>query len=549
MSERDTAAYKDAFLTEGREHLASMNASLVALEEAPTKAEHLNEIFRAAHTLKSMAAAMGYDETSGLCHTMEDVLDAMRHGKAKLIESADTLYECFDALELLLEDISQDRERRDTATLVQKLAALVSSDEAHEAAEAREMPLPTVEKVRTVGVRVEKLDVLMNLAEELLVKRMHLDTISEDLQNPALSGTVDRLGRLVTDIQYHVMQARMVPVAFLFNRFPRMVRDLAKQERKEIELRTEGGEIELDRTVIDEMGQCLVHLLRNAVDHGIETSQERTRAGKPPRGRITLSAKRTRGFAVFGVRDDGAGLDRDAIAGAAERRGILSPDAPAEEVLDSVFSGISTTKDVTTVSGRGFGLNIVRSKVRSLGGEIRVESPPSGGTRFVMEVPLTLAIIRALFVEVGRVTYGVPVTSVDRLIHATSDDIKGLLNHEAVVLNDEEIPLTRLNLLFGAPSLAQKKQPVVIVRKGQERLAVAVDTFAGTQEVVVKPLNRLARDSRYFSGSAIIGSGEVALLLDVGGLVLSRKTRPPETNVGETQDIPALSGLGKGEWR
>lgn len=549
MSEEEMTEYKDAFLTEAREHLASMNASLVALEKSPAKTEHLNEIFRASHTLKSMAAAMGYGKTSALCHAMEDMLDAIRHGKAQLTECADTLYECFDALGSLLEDISQGKERRDTVPLVQKLAALVSSEGAHEATGARETPSGTAEKVRTVGVKAEKLDMLMNLAEELLVNRMHLDTVSEELQNPALSGAVDRLGRLLTDLQYHVMQARMVPVAFLFNRFPRMVRDLAKQEGKEIELHTEGGEIELDRTVIDEMGQCLVHLVRNAVDHGIEKPPERTRARKPPRGRITLTAKRTRGLAVVEVADDGAGLDHEAIARAVERRAILSPDAPKEEVLDSIFSGVSTTKDVTALSGRGFGLNIVRGKVRSLGGDIKVESRPGGGTRFIMEVPLTLAIIRALFVGVGGATYGIPVTSVDRLIHVTPDQVKGFLNHESILLDGEDIPLTRLNLLFGAPRSMQEKQPVVIVRKGPERLAVAVHTLASTHEVVVKPVNTLLRDSRYFSGCTIIGSGEVALLLDAGSLILSGRRRFPNMNVGERRDILAPSGPRKGKWQ
>jgi two-component system chemotaxis sensor kinase CheA len=324
------------------------------------------------------------------------------------------------------------------------------------------------------------------------------------------------------------MQSRLVPVGFVFNRFPRMVRDLAKQQKKEVSLEMLGSDIELDRAVIDEIGESLVHLLRNAVDHGIEPPEARKRAGKPAQGTIRVTAKRTKGFVIIEVADNGQGLDLEDIKSTAVKDKILSPQATTEELIQSIFFGVSTTKKVTAVSGRGFGLNIVKNKVESLGGAIRVESESKKGTTFVIEIPLTLAIIKALFVEVGSKAYAIPLASIERLVTVNKDDIKGMLNYEAIILNEEDIPVTRLDVLFDIPSLGLEGQPIVIVRKGEERLGLAVDAFLTTQEIVIKPLNKLVRENKYFSGSTIIGSGEVVLILDVANLMLTKRTHSVE---------------------
>jgi len=363
----------------------------------------------------------------------------------------------------------------------------------------------------------------MNLAEELLINKMRLDRAKERLQDTELSAAVDTLERLVTDVQYNVMQSRMVPIGFIFNRFPRMVRDLAKDQKKEVNLEMQGSDIELDRAVIDEIGESLVHLLRNAVDHGIETPEARKKAGKPSLGTISLTASRTKDFAVIEVSDDGEGLDFEAIKNTAAKRRILSLEATKEEVLDSIFSGVSTTREVTAVSGRGFGLNIAKNKIESLGGTIKVASELKLGTTFTIEIPLTLAIIKTLFVEVGGKLYAIPLANVERLIAVNKEDIKGMLNFEAVILNEEDIPITRLDVLFDVPSLALERQPIAIIKRGEEKLGLAVDAFASTQEIVIKPLNRLVRENKYFSGSTIIGSGEAVLILDVANLVLSQR--------------------------
>ena len=531
----DLIKYKDAFLSEAKQHLASMNESLLKLEKNPAEVELVNDIFRASHTLKSMAATMNYHKMAALCHTVEDVLEAIKKKKIKLDECVDILFECFDTLELSLREVSQDKEELPTDPLVQKLHTLVMRHEGQKTkdkktksslaldTEAAGRPSLITPAITSIEVKVERLDLLMNLAEGMLINKMTIDRIKESLQDPELSAAVDTLGRLTADMQYNVMQARMVPIEFTFNRFPRMVRDLAKQEKKEVNLEIEGGDIELDRAMVEEIAEPLVHLLKNAVDHGIETPEERRKVGKSPQGIIKLTAKRIKGFAIIEVEDDGKGLNFEDIKNTAIKLGILSREATKEEVMDSIFSGLSTTEQVTAVSGRGFGLNIVKKKIGSLGGSIKVESHLMRGTRFVIEMPLTLAVIKTLFVEVGGRIYAIPLANIERLVNVNRDDIKGMINYEAIVLNEENIPITRLNVLFDIPPLAHQTQPIVIIRKREEKLGLAVDALMDTQEIVLKPLNKLVKENKYFAGCSIIGSGEVVLVLDVGNLVLSKR--------------------------
>ena len=523
----DLSKYKGTFLSEAKEHISSMEKSLLKLEKKPDKSEFLNTIFREAHTLKGMAATMDYKSIARLCHAIEDVLDAIKKEKIRPNKCVDVLLECFDSLGLSLKEISTDAQELDTSALVRKLQALLTQKQAVDVG-ADESTIPEVTKLESVEVKIERLDLLMNLAEELLINRMTLDNIKEDLRNPKLTAAVDTLNRLVSDLQYTVMQSRLVPIGFVFDRFPRMVRDLAKSQKKQVDLVLEGSDIELDRAVIDEIGESLVHLLRNAVDHGIEMPDERRKADKPANGTITVTAKRTKGFAIIEVSDDGQGLNLEGIRNAAKKSDVLSPQATIEELMHSIFFGVSTTRQVTAVSGRGFGLNIVKNKIESLGGAVRVESQPQKGTMFTMEIPLTLAVIKALFVEVGSRTYAIPLTNIERLVTVDKRDIKGMLNYEAILLNDEDIPVTRLDALFDIPSLGLQGQPIVIVRKGHEKLGLAVDAFLTTQEIVIKPLNKLVRENRYFSGSTIIGSGEVVLILDVANLLLTKKTHSAE---------------------
>ena len=475
-------------------------------------------------------------------HATEDLLDAIKAAKVRPQASADALFASVDTIESSLKDIAEDRGERDSDELVRRLRALLTSDGPAETPAPQPASTLAPEKIRAIEVKVERLDVLMNLAEELLVNRLRLQRCGETLQDSELSAAVDASSRLVTDLQYNVMQARMVPIGFIFNRFPRMVRDLAKQQNKEIDLQMEGGGIELDRTVIEGIGEALVHLLRNAIDHGIEPPDVRQDAGKPPKATIRLTAARTRGLAQIEVADDGAGVDLDAIRAAAAARGLVPQTASAEEVTDALFSGVSTARDVTQVSGRGLGLSIVKTKIESLGGSIRVASQPQKGTTFTVEIPLTLAIINALFVEVGGRPYAVPLANIERLVLVDADQIKGMMGYEAVVLDEEELPITRLDVLFGVPRLPQPRLPILIARRGESRLGLAVDAFASTQEIVVKPLNRLVRENRYFAGSTIVGSGEAVLILDVNNLALSKRTQGAPGPHGHDQSLAVLAG-------
>lgn len=507
--------YKEIFLSEAKELIGMMNKSLLKLEKDPSQMEFVNDIFRGAHTLKGMADTMDYQKTVQFCHVLEDVLDLIKKKKVKVDRIVDILFECFDTLEETLRRLKEGKTEADASELLVKLAAAESATGkrtegtakgADESREHKDKKLTAstdtaVAKITSIEVKVERLDLLMNLAEELLIAKMRLDSVKEGLQNPELTAVTDTFGRLITDMQYNVMQARMVPVGFVFNRFPRMVRDVARNQGKEVNLKLEGTDIELDRLVIDEIGECLVHLLRNAVSHGIEKPEERKKEGKSVQGTLKLKASRTKNSAVIEIRDDGAGFDFEEIKKAAIKRGLLSPKASQEEVIDSMFSGLSTTKQVTAVSGRGFGLNIVKSKIESLGGTIKVNSIPKRGTQFLIEVPLTMAVIKVLFAKAAGKLYAVPLASVERLIAVKKDDIKGMLNFEAIVLNEEEIPITRLDALFGEPSLELEEQPIAIIRRGDEKLGIAVDGFMNTQEIVIKPLNKLISENKYFAGT------------------------------------------------
>jgi two-component system, chemotaxis family, sensor kinase CheA len=507
----DMSKYKKIFVTEAKEHLQDLNTYLLKLEKSPTDKKGIDEIFRAAHTLKSMSAAMGYNKMSLLAHTMEDVLDEVKKNKRKLSpELIDILFKCFDTLELGVKKVNKDEEEPAVNSLVTKLKNILSTkptkekanvgksiikkkqveaghrkpskasktkekkledpkkvkksketEEAIEVAEGIELAKrpEAIEKVETVKVTVKRLDVLMNLVEELLVNKMRLDNISDKQKLDELPVALDALARLVSDMQYNIMQARMVPVGQVFNRFPRMIRDLAKAGKKEVELVMEGSDMELDRSTLDQLGEPVVHLLRNAVDHGIELPGERKKSKKSAAGTIKLTALREKGYAIIEVEDDGAGLDWKTIKETAVRKGLLTSAATQEQVVNVLFNPkFSVSKKITTTSGRGVGLDIVRNKIDNLGGTVRVESELGKRTKFRLELPLTLAIIKALLIKVGEEIYAIPLTSVVRSARVKKEQIKGLLEHEVAVLPNEQVPLIRLHELFKIPETVN--QPI-----------------------------------------------------------------------------------------
>lgn len=382
-------------------------------------------------------------------------------------------------------------------------------------------------KVRqTVRVDIEKLDSLMNLVGELVINKGRLEQIGASKGMPELTEAIEQMERISSELQNVVMKVRMVPVEHVFNRFPRMVRDLAKDLGKEVEFIVEGKETELDRTVIDEIGDPLVHLLRNAIDHGIESPQEREKKGKSRKGTVKLAAKHEGNNVFIEVEDDGRGLDLEEIRRKAVERGLVgeeeSKNLTRDKLIGFLFeSGFSTSHLVTDVSGRGVGLDVVKNKIESLGGEVFVDFQPGQGTKFRLRLPLTLAIIQALLVKVGPETYAIPLTAVDETTMVHPQEIKMVQNQEVVLLRGNVLPLIRADRVLEVPGGTQKEEEmyVVVVRKGGKQLGLVVNGLLGQQEIVIKSLGRLLAGIPGLAGATILGDGDVCLILDVGTLV------------------------------
>lgn len=520
--ENDVNKLKEAFLIEADMHIKVINNALVALEKKPSDKKLFHEVFRGIHTIKSLAATMSYENTMSICHAIEDLMEEIRNKNIKLNEVIDLIFQAIDYLNDNLKLLEDDKDELNADILLNELHNMLGAKMYHQNSISnltKENDLTIIKKMQTVTVKVDKLDTLMNLAEELLVQKLKFDLIKEQISHPDLNPAVESLGRLISDLQYYVLQVRLVPIGFVFNRFIRLVRDLAKQEGKLIDLQIEGGDIELDRLLLDEIGASIAHLVKNAVDHGIESPEVRRKLNKPERATIKLRAERTKEYAIIEVTDDGAGLDLSAIKKAAREAKLFETDLVDEELLNTIFLGISTTKFVTEVSGRGLGLSIVKQQIESIGGTIKVQSTPGKFTSFFMEIPLTLAIIKTLFVKVDGDIYAIPIEAVERLLAIPAENFKWLLNDETIIFQNEDIPVIRLATLFGYDTSPPKNQAVVLISKGKSRLGLAVDALLSTQEVVIKPLSKPLKNNKYFSGAAMIGSGQMVLIIDAGYLL------------------------------
>ncbi len=395
---------------------------------------------------------------------------------------------------------------------------------AKKAAPAHEKKIHTGQSVR---VDIDKLDTLMNLMGELVINKVRLEQIGTTHRLAELTETLEQMDRVTTDLQSVVMKVRMVPVGQVFNRFPRMVRDLAKELDKEINLTIEGEETELDRTVIDEIGDPLMHLLRNSLDHGVEHPQDREAKGKPRTGEVALIARHEGNNVVIMVTDDGKGIDADVIRKKAVEKGMISQeDADNMDDMDAVrlvfLPGFSTADKITDVSGRGVGMDVVRSKIESLGGHVDVETKIDEGSVFKIKLPLTLAIIQALLVKVQEEMYAIPLGSIDSTINITPDDIKTVQNKAVIVLRGQIIPIIRLGDVLNVPKSDKVDNEdifVVIVHLGDRKAGIVVDNLIGQQEIVIKTLGKLLVGLKIISGATVLGDGRVALILDVGALM------------------------------
>jgi two-component system chemotaxis sensor kinase CheA len=379
---------------------------------------------------------------------------------------------------------------------------------------------------QTVRIDIHRLDNLMNLVGELVITKTRLDQLLLAHNSAEIEETLKSLSRVAGGLQDAVMKARMVPLAQVFNRFPRMVRDLARELGREVEFIIEGEDTELDRSVIDEIGDPLVHLLRNAIDHGVESPEERRGKGKAAMGRVRLSAGYKGNHVIIMVADDGEGIDQDQVLARAQQKGLIPVEQAKRLTSDEIYRllflpGFSTSTIVSDVSGRGVGLDVVQNKIESLGGSVEVSSTPGQGTRFSIRLPLTLAIIQALMIELGSEMYALPLETVEEIQVLQQQAIKKVQGREVMMLRGEVVPLVRLAPLLDGQgnSFNALELPVVIVRGDGSRAGLVVDNLVGQREIVIKSLGRFFGGLPGIGGATILGDGRVALILDPGGVL------------------------------
>lgn len=394
---------------------------------------------------------------------------------------------------------------------------------------------------QTVRVDVERLEHLMNLVGELVIDQTRLldvrsrlsDRYPNDSDIELFSEVGNHVGQVISELQEGMMKTRMLPIEQLFNRFPRMVRDLCQKANKEIDFIIEGKETELDRNLIEEIGDPIIHLLRNSLDHGVEEPEERERIGKPRKGRVTLRAAHEENHIVITITDDGKGIDPEKVKASALKKGYVSEEE-VERMTDKdliflIFrSGVSTAQQITDISGRGVGMDIVRSHIEKLNGIVDIDSKLGEGTTFTIKLPLTLAIIRSLLVEVGNREFAIPLANVQEIVRLNKDEVKSIKNQEVGIIRERVLPLVRMHSRLGADEdhlNASKRLFVIVVGLAEKRVGLVVDRTLGNQEIVIKPLGKYIGQPKYIAGATIMGDGNVALILDVGSIVREEGTK------------------------
>ncbi len=681
----DLSQYLEMFIDETKEHLQNLNDQVLVLESEPDNIDTINEIFRAAHSLKGMAGTMGFKRMQRLTHDMENVFSEIRNGKMSVTpDLVDIVFKCLDAIEEYLDCIinTSDEGENDNDELINMLNAclkaegapepekkvqpeekteadstdgdkrkflhidiadfeknaiieakaknlnvygvtvyidencilkaaraflvfkglenkgeiiksvpgvqdiedekfdfdfsmLIISDksleeikkiisnvseikevvienyeipsdanvvssvqkeekepEKEETKKKKTTPAKTGKPVanRSVRVDIEKLDVLMNLVSELIIAKNGLVSVSnqEDSKTSmqSFNEQIEYLERITTNLHESVMKVRMVPIESVVNRFPRMIRDLSKKLGKEMELIMTGEDTELDRTVIDEIGDPLMHMLRNSADHGLEPTIDRLKLGKPQVGTIQLNAYQDGNNVTIEVIDDGAGIDVEKVKETALKKGTITEEQAEmmteKEAIDLLFRpAFSTSEKITDVSGRGVGLDVVKNKIEGLGGDVEVSTKLGEGTKFIVRLPLTLAIIQALMVEVRQEKYAIPLNSIVTIEDVATNDIKYVQQKEVINLRGTVIPLVRLDEVLDCPPRDEEPENlvVVIVKKGDKQTGLVIDNLLGQQEIVIKPLGKYINIHRMISGATILGDGEVALIIDSNALV------------------------------
>ena len=551
----DMSQYKDLFVSEAMEHLNGMGDAIVAVEGDPGDREKINTLFRIAHSLKGMGASMGYNDIADLSHTMEDLMHKVREGTLVFDHgAADLLLEGTDLLIAMVQDVEADGtgagdivdlKRRLTvyepepATETSPGAGIPTEQEPPSATRDRELDEETAredttppglrevaDSQQTVRVRTGVLDNLINLTGELITNKNRMANIARELGSTPLDTSVAELSRLLRELHDEVLKVRLMPFASMADRLPRVVRDLAKKSGKEVVFRITGKEIELDRGILEELSDPLLHILRNAVDHGLETPEERLASGKPPAGQITIEVAREKDLVLITLSDDGRGMDPARLVAAAIEKGLVKKEDGAkitgrQALLLICAPGFSTAQRVSDISGRGVGMDVVRSSLQSLGGSLAIESEPGKGSRFLLSLPLTISIIPILLVACSSLTVAFPVTKVLRTIDIKRDTVLTRGKRKLFLLGEEEVPLLSLHRLLGLPlaPIRGGSIPAVVVEIRGRKAGLIVDRFLGQQDVFAKPLGKPLNRMKGVSGGAILGDGQVVFILDPSNLV------------------------------
>jgi len=531
------------FSAETEENLRQMEEAFVRLESAPDDVETLQAIFRAAHTIKGNAAGLGFPALAKFAHALEDVLDRIRSGALALSTSlATVLLEAVDGLREIAHGAiaGHDSLRRDHLDLIERLEAtaesaddpqqalapaLAAHDERRGSIGRRWADLEgAFSRSQTLRVDIEKLDRMLNLTGEIAVARERLgDLLDRCGRSPEIETVVEAhraADRLFLDLQEEVMKIRMVPLGPTFRQFFRTVRDVATAGRKLVHLELEGEDVDVDTNVIEHLRDPLTHLVRNAVDHGIEPPDVRRALGKDPTGRVRLQARHEGGSIVIQVQDDGAGLDRARIIARARAHGDHRDleSMPDGELFRLILEpGFSTAERVTEYSGRGVGMDVVKRNVERLRGSIGVDGRPGAGTTITLRLPLTLAIIRGFSVGIGDDTYVVPLDSVVECLEFPA--AAGRAGRGVLSLRGRPLPYLRLRDHFRCAGDAPERENVLVLRYYDHQVCLVVDRLLGESQTVIKPLGRVLGEVPGLSGSAILGSGRVALILEVDTLL------------------------------
>jgi len=573
------------FLIETKELISALDNDLVDLEKAQVEEETrdgLNAIFRAVHTIKGASGFLGFNQLVDVCHKTETLLNKLRHGEMKLsVHIMDVILDAIDVVKALLIKVeNNDSTEYPLESILRSLNDILEgkeapadekkeapSDEVKEIAEPQksveealamiadqiqapkpeapkpEAPKPESKKPeapkkdfkadQTIRIDTERLDDVMNLVGELVLERNRLIRIVKEMQEKfedqedlsPLSATGARINLLTTDLQMSVMKTRMQPVKKVFNKFPRMVRDLKRSTGKDMELILEGEDTELDKSIIEEISDPLVHLVRNSCDHGIELPDERERQGKSRTGIVKLSAYHEGDQIVIEIADDGKGIDVEKVKAKAVNNGILGQadvdKISDKEALNLIFApGFSTAEKVTDLSGRGVGMDVVKTNIANLNGIVDVETKVGKGSKFSLKLPLTVAIIQSLIVGTGDEVFAIPLASVLETMRISKPDIRTINEREVISLRDGVLSLMRLSEEFDIPSAEDHDSMyVVVIGLAEKRVGVVVEKLFGQEEVVIKPLGHYLSDIDAVSGATVTGDGKVVLILDIATMI------------------------------